>query len=221
MREIGILPQFRGTLVRDGYPSYTRFEQCRHTLCNAHLLRELVFVEETDPAQAVWTKPLASLLLEIKETASAARTRGEARLGEAAKGTFLRRYDRLVKKADKLNPQSRGGGDGDSPQRKRPPLSPSRRLVNRLSRRRDEVLRFMSDLAVPFTNNGAERDLRMVKVQQKIGGCFRTEGGARDFCRVRSYLSTARKQGHPLLHALERVLSGRPLSFGQPAADTG
>jgi transposase len=94
--------------------------------------------------------------------------------------------------------------------RKQLPLSPQRRLVNRLLRRRDEVLRFMNDLAVPFDNNGTERDLRMVKLQQ-ICGCFRTEGGARDFCRVRSYLSTARKQGYSLLCALERALAGKPL----------
>jgi len=118
-----------------------------------------------------------------------------------------------VKKAHKLNPQPREerGGAGDPPKRRRQPLSPTRRLVNRLSRRRDEVPRFMSDLSVPSTNNGAEHDLRMVKVRQKVSGCFRTAGGARDFCRVRSYLSTARKQGYSPLSALERVLSGKPL----------
>ena len=107
---------------------------------------------------------------------------------------------------------------GDSPQKKRPPLSPTRRLINRLARRRDEVLRFMTDLSVPFDNNGSGRDLRMVKLQQKVSGCFRTQNGARDFCRVRSYLSTARKQGHPLLYALERVLNGKPLSLAPSPA---
>ena len=223
MQEIGILPQFRGTLVRDGYLSYTRFEGCRHGLCNAHLLRDLVYVEEVSPAQAVWTKPLAALLVEIKEATAQARTAGQRRLGEEATSAYLRRYDRLVKRADKLNPHPAEDGDGRgdaSPKKKRPPLSPQRRLVNRLLRRRDEVLRFMTDLSVPFTNNGAERDLRMVKLQQKVSGCFRTAEGARNFCRVRGYFSTARKQGHPLLHALERVLAGKPLSF-DPAGAAG
>jgi transposase len=210
MEEAGVLPRYRGTCVHDGYFSYSRFEQCRHSLCNAHLLRELVFVGELDPAQQGWTKPLAALLVEIKEAAAVAT--GQGQLGAETKNAFLCRYDRLVKRADRLNPRPPAEEDGcDPPKRKRPPATPQRRLVNRLLRRRDEVLRFMTDLTVPFTNNGAERDLRMVKAQQKVGGCFRTEEGARDFCRVRSYLSTARKQGHPLLHALERVLTGKPL----------
>jgi hypothetical protein len=219
MRDVGILPQFAVTLVRDGYLSYTRFEQCRHSLCNAHLLRELIFIEETSPEQAAWTKPLVALLIEIKEAAAMAVSAGRGQLSEETKAVFLRRYDRLVKKADRLNPHPPPDtlGAGETPKGKRQPLTPPRRLVNRLLRRRDEVLRFMTDLAVPFTNNGAERDLRMVKVRQKVSGCFRTQEGASDFCRVRSYLSTAHKQGHPLLHALERVLSGKPRSF-HPAA---
>jgi transposase len=212
MVEVGILPQFKGTLVRDGYLSYSRFERCRHALCNAHLLRDLLFVEELSPAQKAWTKPLASLLIQIKEAAEKARAAGEHQLSEQTKGDFHRRYDRLVRKADRLNPHLTQE-KGDASKKKRPPLSPQRRLVNRLLRRRDEVLRFMTDLSVPFDNNGTERDLRMVKLQQKIGGCFRTEGGARDFCRVRSYLSTARKQGHSPLGALERALAGKPLAL--------
>jgi transposase len=85
-----------------------------------------------------------------------------------------------------------------------------------LQKRRDEVLRFMTDISVPFDNNGSERDLRMVKLQQKISGCFRTPDGARAFWRVRSYLSTARKHGHSLLTSLERTFNGKPLIF-QPA----
>jgi transposase len=102
----------------------------------------------------------------------------------------------------------------DDPPKKKPIQQPTpRSLINRLQRRRDEVLLFMADLSVPFDNNGSERDLRMIKLQQKISGCFRTPDGARNFCRVRSYLSTARKQGHSLLYTLERALAGKPLTF--------
>lgn len=117
---------------------------------------------------------------------------------------------RLVKRDAKLNPRPDIARRG--PPRGRPPSLPTpRTIVHRLRRKRDEVLCFMRDISVPFDNNGSERDLRMVKLQQKISGCFRTDAGARSFCRVRSYISTARKQGHPLLRALERVLAGKPL----------
>src|SRR5947209_18826095 len=119
-----------------------------------------------------------------------------------AKTDFLRRYDRLVRRADRLNPPLKSFI--------RPTLGS---LIKRLLRRRDEVLRFMTVISVPFDNNGSERDLRMVKLKQKSSGCFRTPDGARSFCRVRGYLSTCRKQGHSLLHALERALAGKPLPF--------
>lgn len=214
MDEVGILTQFTGTLVRDGFASYKWYEQCRHSLCNVHLLRDLVFVEESSPAQKVWTTPFSKLLLKIKDAVAQAKTDVRAGLSEQMKNDFLRRYDKLVKKADRLNPpQPIRKVEGDPPKNK-PVQQPSpRRLINRLQRRRDEVLRFITDLGVPFDNNGSERDLRMVKLQQKISGCFRTTDGARSFCRVRSYLSTARKQGYSLLCALERVLNGKPLAF--------
>lgn len=214
MDGVGILPGFKGTLVRDGYLSYTRFERCRHSLCNAHLLRELVFIEETSPAQKVWTTPLSKLLLKIKEAAANARANGETELPEGERRGWLTGYDRLVKRAGKLNPPAaESRGRPGAPKKKRVAQPTPRKLIDRLQRRRDAVLRFMTDLSVPFDNNGSERDLRMIKLQQKISGCFRTSDGARNFCRVRSYLSTARKQGHPLLCSLERLLNGKPLVF--------
>jgi len=213
MDEIGILPQFTGTLVRDGFSSYQWYGQCRHSLCNAHLLPDLVFVEESSPEQKVWTTPLSKLLLKIKDTVAQAEVMTGTQLSEQAKIDFLRRYDRLVKRADRLNPPPLVRKDvGDAAQKSSTQLTP-RRLINRLQRRRDEVLRFMSDITVPFDNNGSERDLRMIKLQQKISGCFRTPDGASNFCRVRSYLSTARKQGHSLLSSLERAFNSKPLAF--------
>ena len=215
MDEIGVLPQFTGTLVRDGFSSYQWSEQCRHSLCNVHLLRDLIFVEESSSAQKVWTTPFAKLLLKIKDTVAQAQTDAEVEVELSAqmKNDFLRRYDQLVKKADRLNPPlPKRKAESDAAKKSSTQLTP-RRLVNRLQRRRDEVLRFMSDTNVPFDNNGSERDLRMIKLQQKISGCFRTPDGARNFCRVRSYLSTARKQGHSLLASLERAFNGKPLAF--------
>jgi hypothetical protein len=104
MDEIGILPQFTGTLVRDGFASYQWYERCRHSLCNVHLLRDLVFVEESNPAQKIWTTLFAKLLLKIKETVAQAQTDAEVELSAQTKNGFLRRYDKLVKKADRLNP---------------------------------------------------------------------------------------------------------------------
>src|SRR5579883_252870 len=89
--------------------------------------------------------------------------------------------------------------------------SPARNLLNRLTQHEEAVLAFVRDLRVPFDNSQAERDIRMLTVQQKISGCFRSWPGALDFCRMRGYLSTLRKQGLPLLAASQQVLAGHPL----------
>jgi transposase len=217
MDAIGILPSFTGVCVRDGWFSYDEYRQARHALCNVHLLRELLYVEEVAAEQQQWTRPLAKLLLDIKAEVERAREQGETKLSDKQLATFTARYDRLVKRAARLNPP---------PKAEKPDVllkrykvvrakrrDPARPLISRLQTRREQVLRFMTDFRVAFDNNATERDIRMVKLQQKISGCFRTEDGAAAFCRIRSYLSTARKQGYGVLAALVRAFRGKPIAF--------
>lgn len=220
MDEIGILPAFRGTSVHDGWPAYSYYYQCRHALCGAHLLRELTYIEESHPHQrGQWAEPMAKLLLEIKAAVGQAGTAGHSALTEQEQAEFFGRYDRLVRRGLELNPERNTrrpvepgrakakGGRGRIGQ------SEAHKLLTRLESRREEVLRFMTDFRVAFDNNQAERDLRMVKLQQKIGGCFRSGEGARQFCRIRSVISTARKQGQAVLGAIEIVFRGQQLTL--------
>lgn len=220
MDEIGILPAFKGTSVHDGWPAYQYYYQCRHALCGAHLLRELTYIEESHPHQrGEWAEPLAKLLLEIKAAVEGARSRGHSALTEQEQGEYFARYDRLVKRGLALNPErtarrrQAGPGARAKQGRGRIPQSEARKLAARLESRREEVLRFMTDFQVPFENNQAERDLRMVKLQQKIGGGFRSGEGAREFCRLRSVISTMRKQGQAVLASIEKVLRGQQLTL--------
>lgn len=223
MDEVGIIPSYRGTLVRDGWWSYDYYNKCRHALCGAHLLRELTFFAELNDEQKAWADPLKELLLEMKAEIERAREAGEQRVGAEDQGVLLHRYDELVRKGLAANPAEAGiaaetastlvaeANEGAGCQKQ------ARNLLLRLQRKREEVLRFMTDFHVPFDNNQAERDLRMVKLQQKIGGCFRTETGARSFCRIRGYISTMRKQGKEVLVAFERACRGKPLSLRKRA----
>jgi transposase len=217
MEAIGILPQFTGVCVRDGWFSYDEYRQATHALCNVHLLRELLYVEEVAAEQQQWTRPLAKLLLEIKAEVERAKGRGETKLSDEHLDKFTARYDRLVRRAARLNPPPVAEKSDAAVKRykvvrakRRDPAQP---LIYRLQTKREQVLRFMTDFRVPFDNNASERDIRMVKLQQKIGGCFRTMEGAEAFCRIRSYLSSARKQGHSPLAALERAFAGKPLAL--------
>ncbi len=191
-------------MVRDGWLSYKWYEQCRHSLCNAHLLRDLTYIGEAEPPQKQWTTALAKLLIEIKEAVEAARNSSQTELESARHKDFFNRYDTLTAKAEEA---VRG-----SPEQKSAGLTAGK-LLNRFIRNKSEVLRFMTDFNVPFDNNGSERDLRMLKWQQKIAGCFGTTEGVRTFCRVPSYLSSARKQGRNLLAALESALKGKPIAL--------
>jgi transposase len=204
MDDIGILPQYRGTCVHDGWLSYTFYPKSRHALCGAHLLRELIFFEELGVETKTWAAPLKELLLEMKtEVEKVSADGGRRRLGAEKLAALTGSYDRLIAEGLKVPPSSHVP-EGVQKQ--------GRNLLLRLERRKEEVLRFLTDFSVPFDNNQAERDLRMIKLQQKTSGCFRTEEGARRFCRIRSYLSTTRKQGRAVLGALEGACRGKPLS---------
>lgn len=200
--EIGIINRFEGVLVRDGYLPYQKYGQCEHSLCNAHLLRNLTFVAENEPAHKKWTDALAKLLLRIKEAIHSAKSRAEIALTPRQQSFYFGRYVTILMQAERI---IRG-----SPKLKGVHLS-AHNLYRRFLMNKKAILKFMTDFRVPFDNNGSERDLRMLKLQQKISGCFRTTAGASVFCRVRSYLSSARKPDHVLLDAIESVLTGQPL----------
>jgi len=208
--EIGILPAFSGVAVHDGWSSYRRYD-CVHGLCNAHHLRELCFIEER--YEQDWAGKMTGLLLEIKQAVQAAKEVGLVSLSSWQRAVYRARYGSILAEGFAANPPPASDG---KKRRGRKKQSKAKNLLDRLARDRDGVLRFMEDFRVPFDNNQAERDLRMMKVQQKISGCFRSGEGASYFCRMRSYLSTMRKQGHRMLYALERAFSGDPISVVVP-----
>lgn len=205
---IGILPAFRGVSVHDGWAGYRAYTLCRHALCNVHHLRELTFLEEE--YQQTWATEFKGLLQQMKAATDRARAQGAGRLHYAERDRFVTHYHELLAMGLAANPppptpRRRPG------QRGRLAQSPARNLLERLLLDQDAVLAFLDDLAIPFDNNQAERDLRGLKVHQKVSNCFRSDAGAAAFARIRGYLATMRKQGHALLAALETVVAGRPL----------
>jgi transposase len=202
--EAGVLPRYRGTCVHDGWPAYSFYTLCRHALCGAHLLRELTFFAELSEETKAWAAPLKGLLLEMKAEAERAGAEGGQRVTDERLADLTGSYDRLITEGLEAEPP---------PGVPEPVKRQARNLLLRLERRKAEVLLFLTDFNVPFDNNQAERDLRMVKLQQKTSGCFRSEEGARRFCRIRSYLSTMRKHGRDVLLALEGACRGEPLSL--------
>jgi transposase len=207
---IGIAPQFRGTSVHDGLKSYQGYAFTQ-AWCNVHHLRELTFVEEE--LQQPWARQMKDLLLEMKAEVERAKAVGQHELDVLVLAGLLRRYDEILAEGYRANPPPPPPQKSEHGKRKpgRAKQSPARNLLDRLSGGKWAVLRFLLDFAVPFDNNQAERDLRMIKVQQKVSGCFRTAEGVAMFCRVRSYLSTLRQQGMALLSAFEHTLAGHPV----------
>ncbi len=201
MAAMGVLPDYTGTLVHDHWKPYYQ-HPCYHALCNAHHLRELERAWEQDQQQ--WAKQMQALLLEINKAVDAAG--GVLNNPEAE--AFRQRYRQRLKAAQTECPPP-DESQRKKGQRGRLKRSKSRNLLERLIQFEDDVLRFMVDLDVPFTNNQGERDLRMSKVQQKISGCFRSELGAKIFSRIRSYLSTCQKNAVSSEEALRLLYEDR------------
>lgn len=194
MDVMGILPCFKGIAVHDHWDSYYQFIQCLHSLCNSHHLRELIFFEEQNE---VWAAKLKKCLLDAKEEKEKCRKFTKERI----KYYRMRMY-RILNAGLKIHPEEKG----HNKKRGRPKQSKEYNLLLRMKNRIDDVLRFIMNKSVPFDNNLSERDVRMVKVQQKVSGTFRSFLGAKSFCTIRSYISTVRKQGKSVFKALYACL---------------
>jgi transposase len=199
---IGILPRFKGIAVHDGWSSYFNYG-CDHALCNAHHLRELTFVHEQDGQP--WAKQMIEFLLEVKEKKE--KSKGQ-RFSVRRIQEFERRYREIVAMGMAANPPPVEAGKKKRGRKKK---SKAANLLDRLRQHEKAVLAFMYDFSVPFHNNLGERDIRMMKVQQKISGTFRSFEGALSFCRIRSYISTVKKQGLNVMSALQDIFSGKQL----------
>ena len=195
----GILPGYAGTLVRDGYGGYQHLTGAVHAWCGAHLLRDLKGLHDADPAGQAWTEDMAAVLRDALGATRAARASGETSLSAGRQAALRTRY------RDALS-----AGITANWNRRTMSQRAGMTLAKRFGSYEDMILRFVTDLAVPFTNNQAERDLRPVKVQQNASGTWRTLLGFADFAVVRSYLSTAAKWGIDPLDALTRLFTTGP-----------
>jgi transposase len=213
MDAIGILPEYKGILVHDHLKAYLRYTDCLHSLCNAHHLRELVFLLER--GNLVWAGEMIRLLVVMKKCVDRAKARQQNQLQSELSLLLMQRYDNLleigfkhdegleINEPSAVVPKKRG----------RKKQSKAKNLLDRLKNYKTETLRFLTDFSVPFDNNQAERDIRMSKLKQKISGTFRSEQGAKFFFRIRGYLSSAKKQGHNMLNALTQAFQDRPLKL--------
>jgi len=199
MDDIGVIAKMAGVAIHDGWKPYRSYE-LTHALCNAHHIRELIGVVERFGQE--WADEMIDLLLDAKEAVEKAMAKGRKRLDETTLHSIRVRYGKLVSKGWAANEKPATATAGKWYQ------NTAVNLLDRLDAYRDDVLRFTTNFDVPFDNNQGERDIRMVKLQQKISGSWRTKAGADDFCAIRSYVSTMKKHGYDVLTGLRQLFDG-------------
>ena len=204
MDAMGILANYGGRAIHDGWKSYFNYG-CEHGLCNAHHIRELIFIYEQYGQS--WAQDMIDLLLEIK--AKREKTKSK-RFSSATINRYESRYKQIINVGMEANPPP---AEDDNRKRRhgRKKKTDAQNLLERLRLHERETLAFMYDFAVPFDNNQGERDIRMMKVQQKISGSFRSFDGALSFCRIRSYISTVKKQGMNVISAIQDAFAAKQL----------
>lgn len=198
MDDIGILPQFRGVSIHDRWASYDKYH-CTHALCNAHLLRDLKFVHEE--MNRNWAEEMIGLLQQGNQ-----RKKQEI-LTPHWTTRASNKMDSIIQKALQQEPEEKT----EKRKRGRKAKNKSVRLLHVFRDKKEQILLFLRNKSIPFDNNLAERDLRMIKLKQKISGCFRSKRGAEIFCGIRSYISTIRKQGYLVCEAIKQALIGKPV----------
>ena len=195
--QIGILPRLKGNAVHDNWKPYMKYG-CSHSLCNAHHIRELTAVYEQGGQP--WAQWMIGFLIESKQVVEQAKKAGMKSLSPCDIHEYENRYKTIITAGMKANPPP---NRAESPTRRgRLKRSKACNLVERLGKLQKETLRYLHDFRVPFDNNLAERDIRMMRVQQKVSGSFRSYEGALAFCKIRSYISTVRKQGLSVIDAI-------------------
>jgi transposase len=200
--EIGILPDFLGTAVHDHWVPYYTFTNCSHAECNAHNLRNLKGIYEDYKHE--WAKDMAALLVEIKRLVDKLKSEGYTKMAAQDIAKYEAVYKNIILKGRLEAPVPISEKTG------KPKRNPAHRLLERLDKFDIETLSFMYDFNIPFDNNLAERDIRMMKLRQKISGCFRGDEGPDVFCRIRGYISTCRKNGQKVMESLVKAIRGEP-----------
>ena len=206
MDEIGIWPRFAGRGMHDRLVSYDAYA-CAHSICGAHLVRDCAAVAQQEHEE--WATEMEDFLLDLHDACQEWRLRHLTAVPAIERDEWVARYFEILAAGYAAQPPPPASSAGK--RKGRPKQSKAKNLLDALLVRAEQVLALLDDLQIPFTNNQAERDLRWAKVQQKISGTFRSATGVTAFCRIRSYLSTMQKQGHPMLFALTAVFHGQPV----------